>query len=130
MARARRWSPSDSQTVQLLFNRGYLDRVQVEFLCAYRALGTGQPLVAVALERGFVDEDDVRRAVYGAREDDALRDLIRRYDILTEAQLVAVHKLQRGSKRSLLQTLLDEGLCPPALQAHLEALPDGGRGAA
>lgn len=123
MLAIRRWSPGDGQVLQLLVNRGYMDEAQMEFARAYQVLEGAPSLLEVAIARGYVTREDVKKVLHEAREDELLRGLIRRYGLLRESQLNWVRKLQRGSRRSLLVTLLEEGLCPPALLAHVKAVP-------
>jgi hypothetical protein len=125
MLAIRRWFPGDAQVMQLLVNRGYLDEVQVEFSRAYQVLDGANSLLEVAIARGYVDRATVKRVLAEAREDEILRGLIRRYGLFGESQLGLVRRLQRGTKRSLLATLVQEGLCPPALKSHLKAVPKG-----
>ena len=130
MLAIRRWFPGDTQVMQLLVNRGYLDDAQVEFARAYQVLEGKDSLVEVAIERGYVDRKTIKQVLAEAREDEVLRGLIRRYGLFAESQLGLVRRLQRGSRRSLLATLVEEGLCPPELQSHLTAVPKGYRDAA
>jgi len=130
MLAIRRWFPGDNQLMQLLVNRGYLDDAQVEFARAFQVLEGGNSLVEVAIARGYVDRATVKKVRAEAREDEVVRGLIRRYGLFAESQLGVVRRLQRGTGRSLLATLVQEGLCPPALQAHLKAVPKGWRDAA
>jgi hypothetical protein len=130
MLAIRRWFPGDTQVMQLLVNRGYLDDAQVEFARAYQVLEGKDSLLEVAIERGYVDRKTIKQVLAEAREDEILRGLIRRYGLFAESQLGVVRRLQRGSRRSLLATLMEEGLCPPELQTHLTAVPKGFRDAA
>jgi hypothetical protein len=125
MLAIRRWFPGDAQVIQLLINRGYLDDAQVEFARAYQVLDGGDSLLEVAIARGYVDRATIKRVLAEAREDEIVRGLIRRYGLFAESQLNTVRRLQRGTKRSLLTTLVEEGLCPPALKAHITAVPKG-----
>lgn len=130
MLAIRRWFPGDAQVLQLLINRGYLDDDQVEFARAYQVLEGKDSLLEVAIARGYVDRKTIKRVLAEAREDEVLRGLIRRYGLFAESQLGVVRRLQRGSRRSLLTTLVEEGLCPPELQSHLTAVPKRLRDAA
>ena len=123
----RRWFPGDAQIMQMLINRGHLDDIQLEFARAYQVLDGEPSLLEVAIARGYVDRATVKLVLTEAREDEILRGLIRRYGLFEETQLAVVRRLQRGTKRSLLATLIQEGLCPPALKAHLKAVPRGWR---
>ena len=122
MLSIRRWAPGDEQVMQLLINRGYLDETHAQFARAYQVLEGGS-LLEIALDHGYVEREDIARVLHDAREDELLRGLIRRYGLLRESQLGWVRRLQRGTRRSLLTTILEEGLCPPRLMAHLQWLP-------
>ena len=122
-----RWKPDDRQIVQLLVNRGELDAAQLEFARAYALLDGHASVLAAVLACGYVDRACVERALREALEDQLLRGLIRRNGLLGASQLVRARELQRGSGRSLLRTLVEEGLCPPALRRRVLAATAGGR---
>ena len=119
MFRRENWNPSDDQAVQLLVNRGYLDRDQVAFASLYRALSGASSLLTTLIEHGHVTRRDVNRVLLEAREDEQVREKARQYRLLEERVLEEAGHRQRGTRRTLLQTLADERLCSPSV---LEAL--------
>lgn len=112
MFRTKNWTPSDDQTVQLLINRGYIERDQVAFARLYQAIGGGASLLAILIEHGHVLRRDVNRVVLEAQEDEQLRQKARQYHLLDEQVLDTARSLQRGTRRTLMETLREERLCP------------------
>jgi hypothetical protein len=108
---ATTWHPHDDQIVQLLVNRGYLDDTQVQFATLRRTFEGAPSILAVLKAEGVVDEALVSAVVKQARQDELVRQLLRQYQVMSSREIAAAGRLQRGTRRSLLQTLVQEGLC-------------------
>jgi hypothetical protein len=105
------WLPSDNQIVQMLVNRGHLDEAQVLFATAHRCLEGAPSVLEVLRDQGALDDALIQRVLKEARQDDMVREIVRQRGLLSHRELAEAHRLQRGTQRTLFQTLLAEGYC-------------------
>jgi hypothetical protein len=105
------WQPTDNQVVQLLLNRGHLNQEQVRFAALRQQLGHAPSLLQLLDDAGQIDQALVRRVVQEARQDQLIRQRLHERGVLTSRQIAEATAQQRGTSRTLAQTLQDVGLC-------------------
>ncbi|MNS58902.1 hypothetical protein D3C72_918390 [compost metagenome] len=105
------WQPTDNQVVQLLLNRGHLTREQVRFAVLRQQLGHSPSLLQLLDDADQIDQSLVRRVVQEARQDHLVRQRLQDLGVLTSRQIAEATAKQRGTPRTLAQTLQDEGFC-------------------
>jgi hypothetical protein len=105
------WHPTDNQVVQLLLNRGHLTQEQVRFATLRQQLGHSPSLLQLLDDADQIDQALVRRVVQEARQDHLVRQRLQDRGVLTSRQIAEATSKQRGTPRTLVQTLEDEGFC-------------------
>jgi hypothetical protein len=105
------WQPTDNQIVHMLVNRGYLDQDQVLFATAQQLLSDQPSLLSALRAQGYVDEATTHKVVKEVRQDALVRQLLLEHRVLTSRQLAEAVAKQRGTQRTLMQTLITEALC-------------------
>ncbi len=125
--RTSAWMPSDNQMIHLLLQRGWLERDTVARALADQKRRRAASALELLVTDGVITTARLKAVLAGVREDEAVRELARRGGLIDEAAIAEAGRRQRGTRRTLLETLEQERLGSLEARATLrDTLAPGG----